>query len=109
MKIKLSFIALLAVLATGEVATAQSQNESLGDYARGVKKVRPASSSQSPKVFDNDNLPAEGSVSVVGTPTQADSDNSKEQSASSSAEKSSADAQKVDAKSGKKDEPQLKA
>lgn len=108
MKIKLSFIALLAVLAVGGVALAQSQNESLGDYARAVKKVKPASSSQSPKVFDNDNLPAEGSVSVVGTPTPADSDAGKDQAASNSAEKSSADAQKIDANSDKKDQPQLK-
>ena len=108
MKIKLSFIALLAVLALGGIAIAQSQNQSLGDYARAVKKTKPESSGQG-KVFDNDNLPAEGSVSVVGKPVPADSDENKEQSANSSSENANADAKKTDAKSDKKEEPQLKA
>lgn len=110
MKNKLSFLALLLLFAFTGVAAAQSQGESLGDYARAVKKVKPASTSQSGKVFDNDNLPAEGSVSVVGKPAPADSDASnQDQSASSSTEKASGDAQKIDAKSDKKDQPELKA
>ena len=112
MKIKLSLSALL-ILALGVAATAQSQNQSLGDYARAVKKTKPDASTRAPKIFDNDNLPADGSVSVVGKPTSGDSDASKDQNqpTNNSAESTSADAKKTDAKSDKsdkKDEPQLK-
>jgi hypothetical protein len=42
----------------------------LGDYARHVRKDPDAKSK--PKVFDNDNLPREDKLSVVGTPTTAE-------------------------------------
>ena len=45
-----------------------SQNLSLGDYARQVKKAPGATSK--PKVFDNDNLPTSDKLSIVG-PTPA--------------------------------------
>jgi hypothetical protein len=49
-----------------------SQNESLGDYARSIRKdKKPAA----PKTFDNDNLPTSDKLSVVGNaqPTPPDS------------------------------------
>jgi hypothetical protein len=51
-----------------------SSGQSLGDYARQIRKgSAPASK---PKVFDNDNLPREDKLSVVGNATEASSDSS---------------------------------
>jgi len=58
-----------AVQSTSQVT---SQNESLGDYARSIRKdKKPAA----PKKFDNDNLPTDDKLSVVGNaqPAPADS------------------------------------
>jgi hypothetical protein len=52
------------------VAGAQGQNQPLGDYARAVKKTKPSPAEKSaPKIYDNDNLPAGASLSVVGNPS----------------------------------------
>lgn len=48
-----------------------SSGSSLGDYARHVRKDSDAKSK--PRVFDNDNLPKEDKLSVVGTPSTAES------------------------------------
>src|SRR5690242_11227732 len=45
------------------VALAQSSSGSLGDYARAVRKEKKQDTS---KKFDNDNLPADNKLSVVG-------------------------------------------
>lgn len=75
---------------------------SLGDYARQVRKDPEAKAK--PKVFDNDNLPREDKLSVVGTPSEPTADNSAnqkqaepaaaEESKSAGTEKSAADAGK---------------
>ena len=62
---------------TGITAHAQEQSQSaqpgastgssLGDYARHVRKG--TDNKGKPKVFDNDNLPTEDKLSVVGTPS----------------------------------------
>jgi hypothetical protein len=46
-----------------------SAGTSLGDYARQVRKEPDAAKSKA-KVFDNDNLPREDKLSVVGTPSE---------------------------------------
>lgn len=60
--------------------TVQPQDQSsLGDYARTVRKDPSKDTAAKPKakVFDNDNLPKDDKLSVVGTPVTADaSDNS---------------------------------
>lgn len=68
---------LLAV--AGLPATAQNQTssntqtstngQSLGEYARQIRKE--SGPTAKPKVFDNDNLPKQDTLSVVGTPTPA--------------------------------------
>jgi hypothetical protein len=69
-------LGLLSFPAVGQSSTqsqsTQSQSNStsesgssLGDYARQIKKGGPASK---PKVFDNDNLPTNDKLSVVGAP-----------------------------------------
>jgi hypothetical protein len=59
---------------SGSSSSAASSGQSLGDYAKQIRKgSAPASK---PKVFDNDNLPKEDKLSVVGNATQASSDNS---------------------------------
>jgi hypothetical protein len=56
-----------------------SSGSSLGDYARQVRKD-PGTASSKPKVFDNDNLPREDKLSVVGRTPASASDNSAAQS-----------------------------
>jgi hypothetical protein len=62
---------IVTVVATVSLVSAQS--ESLGDYARSVRKEKKSSAKQ----FDNDNLPTTTNLSVVGqTPTtDADANN----------------------------------
>ena len=56
-----------AVLAGMLVTLAGAQTESLGDYARGVRKdEKPASA----KKYDNDNLPTSDKISIVGNATE---------------------------------------
>jgi hypothetical protein len=65
-------LTLLLVVA-GIPAAAQQANPdgtSLGDYARHVRKN--AGTTTKPKVFDNDNLPREEHLSVVGKPAPPD-------------------------------------
>jgi hypothetical protein len=100
------------------VAAAQSQSQPLGDYARAVKKTKPSQADKStPKVYDNDNLPAGASLSVVGN-SSADAgsaDNKDKDSAKTPDGKTDskiADASKPIAKTGdsadKKQQPQIK-
>lgn len=49
---------------TQSSSVSNSQGSSLGDYARQIKKTPGASK---PKVFDNDNLPREEKLSIVGS------------------------------------------
>lgn len=59
-------------------SNAQSQTapgSSLGDYARHVRKDGGSTAKAKPKVFDNDNLPTEDKLSVIGEPSAASSDN----------------------------------
>jgi hypothetical protein len=62
-------IAAVVLTMTASFSSAQSANtqaQPLGDYARSVRKdKKPATAKQ----FDNDNLPAEDRLSVVGTQT----------------------------------------
>lgn len=69
-------LGLLSVSALGQSSESQSSGSSLGDYARQVRKS-PANAK--PKVFDNDNLPRDTKLSVIGpaagtTPADASSD-----------------------------------
>jgi hypothetical protein len=52
-----------------------SSGSSLGDYARQVRKD-PGQPKAKPRVFDNDNLPKEDKLSIVGQPAPATADNS---------------------------------
>jgi hypothetical protein len=72
-------VAQTAAPATSPSSTSQSSSSqsasdqsSLGDYARKVRKDPNAKAK--PKVFDNDNLPPNDKLSVVGTAQPADSD-----------------------------------
>jgi hypothetical protein len=59
---------IVTVVATVPLVSAQS--ESLGDYARSVRKEKKSSAKQ----FDNDNLPTTTKLSVVGQTPTADAD-----------------------------------
>jgi hypothetical protein len=71
-------ITLLAFPAAAQTTTpatsATPDQSSLGDYARKVRK-EPATAKAKPKVFDNDNLPKDDKLSVVG-PAVAAADSS---------------------------------
>lgn len=113
MKSFLTGLAVLSVLAVN--SGAQAQNQSLGDYARAIKKTKPAEpSTPRPKVYENDNLPTGSALSVVGNPSaSADSADTKDQAKTDiTAENKSADPSKADAKANpgndKKQGAQLK-
>jgi len=52
-----------------------SSGSSLGDYARQVRKD-PGQAKAKPRVFDNDNLPKDDKLSIVGQPSTATADSS---------------------------------
>ena len=111
-----SFLTGLAVVSALAVNSgAQTQNQSLGEYARTIKKTKPAEpSTPKPKVYENDNLPTGSALSVVGNPSDsANSTDTKDQAKTdATAANKSADPAKPDAKtnsgSDKKPEPQIK-
>jgi HAMP domain-containing protein len=68
-----ALVALLAVCALAQNSTTATDQSSLADYARKVRKDAP--SKTKPKVYDNDNLPTDDKLSVVGAPATADAQN----------------------------------
>ena len=97
-----AFVFALFTLLAGSPAVAQSttpspDQSSLGDYARKVHKD-PAAKAK-PKVFDNDNLPKDDKLSIVGDQTAA---NAGDSAAVASGSKSSS------ASDGKDDDPAKK-
>ncbi len=81
MKLKMNafLVALCSALLLVTVAAAQSQtqvitpSQSLGDYARTVRKDKKATPA---KQYDNDNLPVNDKLSIVGSTPAASADNS---------------------------------
>jgi len=74
---RIAYVRIAGVILAGLVASFASaqnsttQEQPLGDYARAVRKdKKPATAKQ----FDNDNLPAEDKLSVVGNPGTTGSD-----------------------------------
>ncbi len=65
---RFSLAVLIVLTFAAGMASAQSSQESLGNYARAIKKAKntPASPDQK-KVYDNDNMPTTSSISVVGS------------------------------------------
>lgn len=108
---------LIVLVASATPLTAQSENQSLGEYARTIKKTKSGSSANaSSKVYDNDNLPADGTVSVVGnaapdsssTPKTEDQDHAKDSTAQT-AEKSEAKTSAPELKPGQSADERRKA
>jgi len=95
------------VFLTACVAFAQSPSQSLGDYARAVKKTKNSPASDQRKVYDNDNLPANSSISVVGNAPSSLQQPSGDRSAEAAAPPDQASSS-TDKKDEKKD-PELKA
>jgi hypothetical protein len=65
---------LLAPLAAGQASPQSQDQSSLGDYARKVHKDPGAAAKAKPKVFDNDNLPKDDKLSVIGQPPAANAE-----------------------------------
>lgn len=70
-------------------SSASSSGTSLGDYARHIRKN--SSSKTTPKVFDNDNLPKNDKLSIVGTPAAGNASETKDGDESSAASSGSAE------------------
>ena len=72
---KNTFLLLVAmvVLVTGSSLAQSQSSASLGDVARAVKKTQAPAKSAPKVVYDNDNLPADGKLSVVGEAPAQDS------------------------------------
>jgi hypothetical protein len=62
--------ALLALSAGAQNSAPAQDQSSLGDYARKIRKD-PGTAKAKPKVFDNDNLPVDDKLSVVGQQSAA--------------------------------------
>jgi hypothetical protein len=113
-----SLLTMIAVFTLAFSAAAQSQNQSLGDYARAVKKTKPVPTGKTtPKVYENDDLPASASLSVVGSPSSDaesadDKDKDSTKTTDAKADGKTADASKPEAKTGdnadKKQDTQIK-
>ena len=87
--------AFVAILAT---SCASAQDAPLGDLARQVRKQKPAPTN---KTFDNDNLPKDDKVSVVGQAPDQSSDGNPQDTNNAAAQSADPAAQSVDAgKSG---------
>jgi hypothetical protein len=84
---------------------------SLGDYARQIRKNSP--STGKPKVFDNDNLPKDDKLSIVGTPSADNSSDAKSDDSSStnsaSGENTAADSKGSDQAGATKNTPEDQA
>lgn len=96
----MSLATLLIGFACTAAAFAQGTSQSLGDYARSLKKSKSAPAPAAQKVYDNDTLPTAASISVVGS------------SSSGTDAANPGDAKDADTKSAsgdKKDDPQIKA
>jgi len=68
----MTWIVFGALILGVAAASAQSQSTSLGDYARSVRKDK-AEASKPSHQYDNDNLPTNGQLSVVGPAPAASS------------------------------------
>ena len=96
----MSLATLLIGFACTAAAFAQGTSQSLGDYARSLKKSKNAPAPAAQKVYDNDTMPTAASISVVGSSS----------SSTDAANPSDAKATDAPAASGdKKDDPQIKA
>jgi predicted RNase H-like nuclease (RuvC/YqgF family) len=68
---RVEFVLAVSLAVVASVMGATAQSDSLGDYARAVRKEkRPAAK----KIYTNDNLPTSASISVVGAPQAAAED-----------------------------------
>jgi hypothetical protein len=65
------FTTLLASPAAAQTPSPAQDQSSLGDYAKKIRKD-PGTAKARPKVFDNDNLPTNDKLSVVGQQSAAD-------------------------------------
>jgi hypothetical protein len=88
---------LPAALAVAQTTTPQQDKSSLGDYARQVHKDPGAKAK--PKVFDNDNLPKDDKLSIVGQPAEVPAEGAAE-----GGEKTAADSKEAAPADGKKAE-----
>ena len=81
-------LGLAGIPAGAQNQSSSSTGQSLGDYARQIRKEPDAKAK--PKVFDNDNLPKSDKLSIVGAPAAPPSDNSAEAKAEESKPEESA-------------------
>jgi len=81
-------------------AQPQSQPQSLGDYARALRKQKDKSKETQLKQYDNDNLPRDTAVSVVGNAPSGSENSAASGSAAASGEQSASASNAPAAQSG---------
>lgn len=102
---------ILAMVAVSTFAGAQSQptqQQSLGDYARALKKSQGPTPASAKVIYDNDNLPT-GSLSVVGQKPDSSADDNKDKDSDASKDGQSTDKDKDGLKPGQTPEERDKA
>jgi hypothetical protein len=89
---------LTSILSSVSMQAQSAQSPSLGDYARSVKKNKPDAKKSASKVYDNDTLPRDSSLSVVGTPSVAASvsDQEKDPESTTTADEKAKDKKKAE-------------
>jgi hypothetical protein len=110
---RITYLALaVAILMAGFTVRAVAQSDSLGDYARQTRKQK-AQKPSTAKQFDNDNLPTNDKLSVVGNaPAEnADADNDADNDTRAAAQQPDAqgDAPKAETKPGESQQDRQKA
>jgi hypothetical protein len=76
--------AIFFIVAVSAMAGAQAQAPSLGDYARSVRRNKPQATKAPAKVYDNDTLPINPTISVVGAKPGTSTDTKAENTSSTS-------------------------
>jgi hypothetical protein len=96
-------LATALIVTAISLARAQNPNQSLGDYARALKKTKnaPATQTSPPAVYDNDNLPRTTTISVVGE-TEADQKDSAGNAKDDQDQSQKTETGKTEAQSGNK-------
>jgi len=98
---RIAYVWLSAMMLAGMlVAAAGAQSDSLGDYARSVRKGKKTAAA---KQFDNDNLPQTDKLSVVGQPPASDSKDNAEGKSAEPANDANAPAPNADGSDKAKD------
>jgi hypothetical protein len=103
-----TFFTLIGCVLAGAQSLPQAEPQSLGEYARAMKKSKAQDSKPASTVYDNDNLPSATSINVVGGPgSSSDANNANKADANAAQQQNQDDPSKV--KTGQSSQDRQKA